>query len=43
MRWIPSGTFLKGSEDFYPEERVRADYSVLTVGLFAALRRTLGE
>ncbi len=21
MRWIPSGTFLMGSEDFYPEER----------------------
>ena len=21
MRWIPSGAFLMGSEDFYPEER----------------------
>jgi hypothetical protein len=21
MRWIPGGTFLMGSEDFYPEER----------------------
>jgi len=21
MRWIPSSTFLMGSEDFYPEER----------------------
>ena len=21
MRWVPGGTFLMGSEDFYPEER----------------------
>ena len=21
MRWVPGGTFLMGSEDFYPEKR----------------------
>jgi sulfatase modifying factor 1 len=21
MAWVPSGTFLMGSDDFYPEER----------------------
>ena len=27
MAWIPGGTFLMGSEDFYPEERPSAAWT----------------